>query len=230
MDASWTTTPAPAVGLDELRARRVLGVDLNADHLTACVLDAAGNLIGAPVTIAVETTGLRASRCDGRVRAAITALLDLAERHHRIAVVVENLDFADTRATGRENPGPRPSWQAAAPYRGRHPHRPIPHPADRDGVPARYRCDRCGSGLHLPAGVRRIGVNPCNNRLPPSRRHHTSWCGGRDRQTWTRHGDQASVGWTPTAHRCGHESSAACPPTRNHTTVPWFGSPPRPQR
>lgn len=46
VDASWITTPAPAVGLDELRARRVLGVDLNADHLTACVLDAAGNLIG----------------------------------------------------------------------------------------------------------------------------------------------------------------------------------------
>ena len=24
---------------------------------------------------------------------------------------------------------------------------------------------------------------PLHNRLPPSRRHHTSWCGGRDRQT-----------------------------------------------
>ena len=30
---------------------------------------------------------------------------DLAEHHHRIAVVVENLDFADPLATGRETLG-----------------------------------------------------------------------------------------------------------------------------
>jgi hypothetical protein len=35
IDASWTTSPDPAPGLNELRAGRVLGVDLNADHL-AC--------------------------------------------------------------------------------------------------------------------------------------------------------------------------------------------------
>ena len=105
LDASWTITPEPALQLDELRAGRVLGVDLNADHLATCALDSAGNPIGSPTTIPVSTAGLSASRRDGRVRAAITALLDHAEQQHCRAVVIENLDFADARATGRETLG-----------------------------------------------------------------------------------------------------------------------------
>jgi hypothetical protein len=68
LDASWAIGAQPAPDLEELRRGPVLGVDLNADHLAGCVLDAAGNPIGAPVTIAVDTAGLRASRRDGRVR------------------------------------------------------------------------------------------------------------------------------------------------------------------
>jgi hypothetical protein len=105
LDASWRLIPEPASELDELRAGRVLGVDLNADHLATCVLDSAGNPIGEPTTIPVATAGLSASRRDGRVRAALTALLDHAEQQQCSAVVVENLDFADARATGRETLG-----------------------------------------------------------------------------------------------------------------------------
>ena len=105
LDASWKTNPEPVPALAELRAGPVLGVDLNADHLAACVLDSSGNPIGEPATIAVDTAGLKASHRDGRVRAAITALLDHAQRHDCAAIVVENLDFADTRATGRETLG-----------------------------------------------------------------------------------------------------------------------------
>lgn len=105
MDASWTTTPAPVPQLDQLRDHRVLGVDLNADHLAACVLDTSGNPVGEPTTIEVATTGLRASHRDGRVRAAITTLLDLAHHHGCAAVVVENLNFAEARSTGRETMG-----------------------------------------------------------------------------------------------------------------------------
>jgi IS605 OrfB family transposase len=105
LDASWTTSPDPAPGLDELRTRSILGVDLNAGHLAACVLDSSGNPIGEPVTIAVDTAGLKASRRDGRVRAAITSLLDLAGQQSCSTIVIENLDFADTRATGRETLG-----------------------------------------------------------------------------------------------------------------------------
>jgi IS605 OrfB family transposase len=105
LDASWRINPEPVPELDDVRAGRVLGVDLNADHLAACVLDASGNPIGDPATIAVATAGLAAARRDGRVRAAISALLDLAQRHDCAAVVVEHLDFADARATGRETLG-----------------------------------------------------------------------------------------------------------------------------
>jgi hypothetical protein len=105
LDASWTMTPDPAASLEQLRGGRVLGVDLNADHLACCVLDASGNPIGEPTNIAVETEGLAASHRDGRVRAAITALLDHAQNTGCAAVVVENLDFADARATGRETLG-----------------------------------------------------------------------------------------------------------------------------
>ena len=105
LDASWTITPAAIGEFDELRDGHLLGVDLNADHLAACVLDSSGNPVGSPVTIGVDTAGLPAMRRDGRVRAAITTLLDLAVHHGCTAVVVENLDFADTRCTGRETLG-----------------------------------------------------------------------------------------------------------------------------
>src|SRR5258705_4369450 len=92
LDASWKTTREPAPDLTQLRAGRVLGVDLNADHLALCVLDAAGNPIGEPTSIAVDTDGLAASRRDVRVRAAVNALLDVAQHHGCAAIVAENLD------------------------------------------------------------------------------------------------------------------------------------------
>ena len=70
-----------------------------------CVLDASGNPVGDPTSIEVCTEGLTTSRRDGRLRAAITGLLDQAEHRGCAAIVVENLDFADTRATGRETLG-----------------------------------------------------------------------------------------------------------------------------
>jgi IS605 OrfB family transposase len=48
---------------------------------------------------------LAASRRDGRVRAAITALLDAAAHAGCTAVVIENLDFSDARALGRDTMG-----------------------------------------------------------------------------------------------------------------------------
>ena len=105
LDASWKIAPEPARDIEELRGGRVLGVDLNDGHLACCVLDASGNPVGEPFSIDVVTAGLCASRRDGRVRAAITQLLDHADQHRCAAIVVENLDFADARATGRETLG-----------------------------------------------------------------------------------------------------------------------------
>jgi transposase len=77
------------------------GVDLNADHLAACVLDQHGNPIGEPITVPMELTGPTATR-DGRLRAAISALIALAREHDCAGIAIENLGFADARATGRE--------------------------------------------------------------------------------------------------------------------------------
>ena len=106
LDASWkhdVATAAPSI--DELRTGPVLGVDLNADHLACCVLDRSGNPVGDPNTISVDTAGLPATRRDGRLRAAITALLDTATHARCTAVVIENLNFSDARAAGRETMG-----------------------------------------------------------------------------------------------------------------------------
>ena len=82
-----------------------MGVDLNDGHLTVCVLDASGNPLGEPRTIEMATAGLAASRRGGRLRAAITTLLDHTQHTGCTAIVIEKLDFADTRATGRETLG-----------------------------------------------------------------------------------------------------------------------------
>jgi hypothetical protein len=105
LDASWHTDPDPPASLTDVRVGPVLGVDLNAGHLAVCVLDGSGNPLGEPHTMELVTAGLAASRRDGRLRAAITALLDHAQRTGCMAIVIENLDFADARATGRETLG-----------------------------------------------------------------------------------------------------------------------------
>ncbi|MDX3226168.1 hypothetical protein [Streptomyces sp. ME19-01-6] len=106
LDASWsapqTTLPSP----QEIRAAggHMLGVDLNADHLAACVLDPHGNPVGEPVTVPLELTG-PASRRDGRLRAAVTGLIQIAKTRECMGIVVENLGFTDARHTGRETMG-----------------------------------------------------------------------------------------------------------------------------
>lgn len=145
LDASWTTTPVSVPELDELREHRVLGVDLNADHLAACVLDPSGNPIGQPVTIPVETASFRATRRDGRARAAITTLLDLAHHHGCAAVVVENLNFTDARSTGRETLGRG--------RRGKRLRRTV------SGIPTRRFRDRL-TAMAARRGIAVIGVDP----------------------------------------------------------------------
>jgi hypothetical protein len=106
LDASWKQEAVVELpSIEQLQTGPVLGVDLNADHLACCVLDGSGNPVGDPLTIPVDTAGLPATRRDGRLRAAITALLDAAGRAGCTAVVIENLNFADAGATGRDTMG-----------------------------------------------------------------------------------------------------------------------------
>lgn len=101
LDASWSITPTTAPALSALRAGRTLGVDLNADHLAAWVIGPDGNPIGAAHTIPLKLTG-PTSRRDGRLRAAISHLLHVARNQRCASITVENLNFADARARGRE--------------------------------------------------------------------------------------------------------------------------------
>ena len=208
LDASWKTSPEPAPDIKDLRAGPVLGVDLNAGHLAACVLDVSGNPIGAPVSIEVATGGLRASRRDGRVRAAITDLLDHAHQHNCSAVVVESLNFADARATGRETLGRG--------HRGKRLRRTVA------GIPtARFRTRL--TGMASRRGIAVIRVDPAYTsrwgaqhwREPlqqqtsePVTRHHAAAA------AIGRRGLGLAIRRRPAGPRSGQRTAAGTPPAR----------------
>jgi IS605 OrfB family transposase len=108
-DASWKKASAPEATLEELQAGTVVAVDVNAGHLDAAVIAADGNVLGTPFTVPLDLAGLAAPTRDGRLRAAVTALITAAKEHGAQAVVIENLDFEQARAEGRERTGSRPS-------------------------------------------------------------------------------------------------------------------------
>jgi hypothetical protein len=109
IDASWRTPARPAPSLDELRASPVVAVDVNAGHLAVAVAAPDGNVLGTPFTIPLELAGLPATARDGRIRAAVTQLIATAKTAGARAVVIEDLDFREARAEGRERTGSRPS-------------------------------------------------------------------------------------------------------------------------
>ena len=109
LDASWKLEKAGVCSLEDLRSAPVVALDLNHGFLACGVLDLAGNLIGAPVTIELELAGLPASTRDGRLRAALSAVLALADEGAARAIVIENLDVGAQREEGREHTGRRPS-------------------------------------------------------------------------------------------------------------------------
>jgi hypothetical protein len=82
----------------------VVGVDLNDGHLAIRRLDPYGNPVGRPERIDFNLTGSVARR-DAQVRHAITRLIRYTRRHSISAVAVEDLNFADARAAGRETMG-----------------------------------------------------------------------------------------------------------------------------
>jgi IS605 OrfB family transposase len=163
----------------------------------------------------VVTAGLRASRRDGRVRAAITHLLDHAEHHHCAAIVMENLDFADARATGRETLGRG--------QRGKRLRRTIA------GIPtARFRTRLIGMAARR--GVAVIGVDaaytsrwgnqhwrkPLQQRTSePVTGHHAAAA------AIGRRGLGLAIRRRPAGPRSGQRTAAGTPPARpeHHTTT-----------
>jgi hypothetical protein len=109
LDGSWRLPSTRIPPVAELRERGVLGVDLNAGHLAAVVVDRCGNPRGTPVTVPLELSGLPATTRDGHLRAAISQLLQAATDAGCAAIAIEDLDFARARSEGREHTGRRPS-------------------------------------------------------------------------------------------------------------------------
>ena len=167
-DASWKTASRPAPSLGELRKYPVVAVDVNAGHIAVAVVAADGNVIGTPATIPLDLAGLPATARDGRLRAAITAIIATARQHGARAVVAEDLDFAEARAEGRERAAARPSRGR----RGRSFRRLVA------AIPTGKLRDRlaqmtANAGLHVivvdPAYTSRWGAE---HWLAPLREHH----------------------------------------------------------
>jgi IS605 OrfB family transposase len=109
IDASWKIPARPAPSLEALCGAPVIAVDVNAGHLAVAVVAPDGNVTGTPFTIPLQLAGLPAATRDGHVRAAVTQLITTAREHGARAVVIENLDFTEARAEGRERTGNRPA-------------------------------------------------------------------------------------------------------------------------
>ncbi|MFI1713263.1 hypothetical protein [Streptomyces litmocidini] len=188
LDASWsagkTVQPTP----EEVRAagHRLLGVDLNADHLAALALDPHGNPIGGPVTVPIDLTGPTSQR-DGRLRAAISDLIRIAHDHGCSGIAIENLDFADARATGRETMGRG--------KRGRKFRRAVA------GIPtARFRERLRSMAFH--AGLVVIAVDPAYTSVWGERYWKTPLQRQNQQATVTRHhGASVAIGRRALGHR-----------------------------
>ena len=87
----------------------MVAIDVNHGHLAVAVIAQDGNILGDPATIGLDLAGLPSATRDGRLRAAISALIATAKAHGARAIVIEDLDFAQARAEGRERAGSRPS-------------------------------------------------------------------------------------------------------------------------
>src|SRR6185437_13284336 len=109
LDASWRPPARAVPSLAELRQVPVVAVDVNIGHLAVAVVAPDGNVLGVPFTVPLDLAGLLATTRDGRLRAAITGLLATTRAHGARAIVIEDLDFAQARAEGREQAGNRPS-------------------------------------------------------------------------------------------------------------------------
>ena len=135
-ESSGTRPQAPDSGVRA--AGPVVGVDLNDGHVAVRRLDAHGNPAGRPERIEFSLVGSTARR-DGQIRQAITRLIRYAKRHHIAAIAVEDLNFADARATGRETMGRGRRGKRFRKTVAGDPDRCLSQPAHRPGRPAGHR-------------------------------------------------------------------------------------------
>jgi hypothetical protein len=195
LGASWKTPARPVPPLGELRLSPVVAVDVNAGHLAVAVVAPDGNVTGTPFTIPLELAGLPAPARDGRVRAAVSALIATVRDHGARAVVIEDLAFTEARCEGRERTGSRPSRGR----RGRGFRRLVA------GIPtARFR-DRLVQ-MTANAGLSVVVVDPAytsrwaaQHWLAPLRDHHPGLTG--------HHAAALVIGRRGQGHRAGRRAT-----------------------
>jgi IS605 OrfB family transposase len=223
IDASWKAAPAPAAPLDDLRLRPVVAIDVNHGHLDAAVIAPDGNILGTPATTSLDLAGLPSATREGHLRAAITGLIATAEEYGARAIVIEDLDFAQARAEGRERVGSRPSRGR----RGRAFRRAVV------GIPTGKLRDRLVQ-MAANAGLSVIVVDPAytsrwgaEHWLAPLREHH--------REATGHHAAALVIGRRGLGHRArrrakGNQTApeeAARPAQARPRTKPATGTAPR---
>ena len=105
LDASWTYSPQAHPTVDEATACGVVAVDLNSGHLACWVVDRNGNPSGSPRSISFGSASPCSSTLDGRIRSAVSEIINLARTRGCRTIAIENLDFRDLKAGGRERHG-----------------------------------------------------------------------------------------------------------------------------
>lgn len=146
LTASWTHAPTP---LPDRPNGRVLGVDLNADHLACWVLDTHGNPTGRPITIPFTLAGSTGQR-DAAIRHTLTRLLRVTLTRGCGTIAIEDLNFDDARNFGRETMG-----RGAG---GRRFRRTVA------GIPTAVFRNRL-QGMAHTAGIRLVAVNPAYSSM-----------------------------------------------------------------
>jgi IS605 OrfB family transposase len=177
----------------------VVGVDVNHGHLAAEVIAPDGNILDVPATIGLDLAGLPATTRDGHLRAAISALIAIAKARGARALVIEDLDFAEARAEGRERAGSRPCRGR----RGRDFRRAVA------GIPTgkfRSRLVQMAANAGLPV----IVVDPAytsrwgaEHWLRPLREHHPKATG--------HHAAALVIGRRGLGHRARRRATGNCP-------------------
>ena len=170
---SWVRPTPEVIALPAARAGGVVGVDLNADHLAAARIDTAGNPVGRPLRVPLDLAGVSQKTRDGRLRAAITTVLEYAMATGATAVAVEDLDFGDDKT--REKFGRRKTFRHLI---ARVPHHPVQGPDRRHGRHSGPRGDRGRPPLHLEVRRCVLAARPVH---PHSHRDPARRCLGRDR-------------------------------------------------
>ncbi len=104
LTASWQRPVVQSIPLEAARAEGVIGVDTNADHFAAYLLDPHGNPVGEPRRFGYDLTGTAPHR-DAQLRHALTQLLHWATQTGVTAIAIEDLDFSAEKT--REKHGRR---------------------------------------------------------------------------------------------------------------------------